>query len=102
MEASQPHTEDLFDRIRAGIVHLITGGCRYWQGWWLNRTGRQIIFVCILFFIVTECRAVPASLIIGALLLDFVVMSIERWPLRMFVGLLIIDQIARVVLDHPL
>jgi hypothetical protein len=101
MDASQPHTADLFDRIRIGIARVIADGARYWQRWWLNRTGRQMIFMCILFFITTECRS-WAGVVIGALLLDFVIMSIERWPLRMFIGLLIIDQIFRVVLNHPL
>jgi hypothetical protein len=102
MDASQTQTEDLLDRIRVGITRVIGNGMRYWQGWWLNRTGRQMMFVCLVFFITTESRALEASLIIGALMLDFVIMSKERWLLRMFVGLLIIDQIFRVVFHTPL
>ena len=101
MDASQPHTDDLFDRIRTAIGRGIGNGIRYWQAWWLNRTGRQIIFVCVVFFITTECRSL-AGVVIGALLADFVVMSKERWPLRLFVGLLIVDQICRVVFSQPL
>jgi hypothetical protein len=101
MDASQPHTADLFGRIRIGISHSLRHGLRYWQAWWLNRTGRQMMFVCIVFFITTEWRSL-AGVFIGALMLDFVIMSKERWPLRLFIGLLIIDQIARIVFSHPL